>query len=396
MVASGKMHLIGADQLHGFERRLTPDIYPSAFKWTPNWRDYREHGIANDKACLIEDDIGLCEWSHQLDYDTNVQAQALGFLRSRGSSPEAAERPFCLLVSFTHPHPPYRIAKEFWDLYEGVEIGLPKTYQEVVNCQSQMDRWLYEYEGTPENLVQDTDRMYKLRRAYYGMVSFVDAQVAELMETLGTQGLRDNTAVIFTSDHGDLLCDRQLIEKRSFYEWSSRIPLIASFPRRWATGVTCVEPVSLIDFFPTLTEFADTLEPNDIDGRSFLELLENPRAEDPERIVISEYHGEGVKAPCFMARKGTFKYVYIHGHESQLFDLAKDPEETQNLAGQPAFSTIETSLREEILNRFNPDAIAADVQQSQKERILMQHAMDEGKPTNWDYEPCLDPSKSHV
>lgn len=398
VVASGKMHLIGADQLHGFERRLTTDIYPSTFKWTPSWQGYQKNGIANDKAKLVDEGrIGVCDWSRQLDYDTEVQFRALEFLWSRRPTADtASDRPFCLLVSYTHPHPPYQITPEYWNMYEGAEVEMPAVSDGVMHCQSQMDRWLYEYEGVPKEIVQDTDRMYTLRRTYYGMVSFVDAQVAELIETLEKCGLRDNTAIVFTADHGDMLCKRQLIEKRAFYESSARIPLIASFPKDWATGATCAEPVSLIDIFPTLVEFTDAPALIDADGQSFLSLLDSPRADRPERVVISEYHGEGVAAPCFMARKGMFKYVYIYGHEPQLFDLENDPEETNNLAGKQSFSEIETSLREELLSRFDPEAIAADVKRNQAERILMQGAMNEGEHTTWDYQPFFDETERYV
>ena len=383
VAVSGKMHLVGADQLHGFEHRLTPDIYPTGFAWTPSWDGYTDKGIVNDKGHMVEEKwIGVREWSHQLNYDTDVQNQAIEFLRTRGDSENEESRPFCLLVSFTHPHPPYLITQEFWDMYEDAEIDMPNVSEDVMSCRSQMDRWLYEYEGVSEEALRDKERMYTLRRTYYGMVSYVDAQVAELVNTLEQNGLDHNTAIIFTSDHGDMLCDRQLIEKRTFYEWSCRIPLIASFPDQWATDAACSVPVSLVDLFPTLTEFTGASKPVDVDGTSFLELLQQPD-QDQNRIVYSEYHCEGVKAPCFMARKGTMKYVYIHGADPQLFDLSTDPREVCDLAGDPKFRAIEDELREEILNRFDPAAIADDVIRSQAERILMHRAMNEGQPTKW-------------
>ncbi len=108
-VVSGKLHLVGADQLHGFERRLTADIYPSAFNWTPDWRDYKENGIKNQKGKSVEEKrIGVRNRTRQLDYDSETQSRALEFLRSaRKGAGKRDSRPFCLLVSFTHPHPPY-------------------------------------------------------------------------------------------------------------------------------------------------------------------------------------------------------------------------------------------------------------------------------------------------
>jgi len=394
-VAAGKLHLVGADQLHGFERRLTRDIYPSTFKWTPDWRDYKQNGIKNQKASELEENkIGVRNRTKQLDYDNETRSRAIDFLRSRhvGAKPPDS-RPFCLLVSFTHPHPPYLITPEYWNLYEGAEIEIPKLSKEVQACRSQMDRWMLQYEGVADGVVKDIERMRTLRRTYYGMVSYVDGLVGELLKTLEECGLREDTAVLFTADHGDMLCERQLIEKRSFYEWSARVPLIASYPKRWAKGRTRSEPVSLIDVFPTLVEFTKAPAPNNIDGRSFLNLLEGKKDEGPERVVLSEYHSEGVAAPCFMVRRGKFKYVYIHGHDTQLFDLERDPNEVQNLVGWPEFGGLETSLRAEIRKHFAPEKIEKDVYESQAERILMQKAMDEGQPTVWDYQPLTDASK---
>jgi len=397
MVASGKLHLIGADQLHGFERRLTTDIYPSSFKWTPSWEEDATSGIQNDKAALTEStEIGVRPWTDQLDYDSEVQFRALEFLRSRGATGGADARPFCLLVSYTHPHPPYQITPEYWQAYEDAQIEIPELADEVVGCQSQMDRWLLRYEGVPAEALEDRDRMYTLRRTYYGMVSYVDALVGELLETLEARGLGDNTAIIFTADHGDMLCERQLIEKRSFYEWSARIPMIASFPGRWAAGTSCASPVSLVDVFPTLVELTGAPAPIDIDGTSFLPLLDSPEGDCPDRMAIGEYHCEGVAAPCFMVRKGRHKYIHIHGHDPQLFDLVQDPLEVRNLAGGDEVSGTEAELRDEVLNRFDPDAIAAQVASSQSERLLMQRAMQEGHPTAWDYQPFFDATKSHT
>ncbi len=396
VVASGKMHLVGADQLHGFERRLTTDIYPSTLKWTPSWRGDDEGGLRNKKGALAQR-AGVCDWSGQLDYDTETQFRALEFLRSRRRTRRKQHpRPFCLLVSYTHPHSPYLITRKYWDLYEGAEIDTPELSEQIEASRTQMDRWLLQYEGVAREVVQDQEQMRTLRRAYYGMVSYVDAQVSELLDVLESCGLREDAAILFTSDHGDMLCERQLIEKRAFYEWSARIPLIASYPKRWAKNVTCAEPVSLIDVFPTLVEFTGAEEPIATDGRSFLNLLEGRNDDGPERVAISEYHCEGVLAPCFMVRKGAFKYVYVHGHEPQLFDLESDPSEMRNLAAQAEFRKVESALREEVMRRFDPDAIAADVRRSQAERILMQKAMDCGRRTTWDYQPPSDAASTYI
>jgi choline-sulfatase len=122
---AGKMHFVGPDQLHGFEERLTPDIYPADFAWIPNWEapderiDWWYHNMLSVKQA------GIAEATNQLDYDDEVAFHALRFLRDQARS--AGRRPFFLTVSFTHPHDPYAIRSEYWDRYEDREIDLPRV-----------------------------------------------------------------------------------------------------------------------------------------------------------------------------------------------------------------------------------------------------------------------------
>jgi choline-sulfatase len=176
-----------------------------------------------------------------------------------------------------------------------------------------------------------------------------------------------------------MLAEKAMVQKRTFYECSARIPLLV----RWPDGRTGVEtrPVSLLDVAPTILDLlgAERLE---MDGGSLLE---------PEGTVFSEYHVEKVRAPCFMVRRGDMKYVYIHEHGEQLFDLASDPGEWTNLAG-----THDTKeYRDMILDRFDPDAIARHGAESVRRRELIARAMAK-TPTRWDYSPFFDATKQYV
>jgi choline-sulfatase len=155
------------------------------------------------------------------------------------------------------------------------------------------------------------------------------------------------------------------------------------------------EPVSLIDLLPTLLDLAG-VPPEQrlpVDGRSLVGLLEG--SDGIERPVLSEYHLEKVKAPCFMVRKGRYKYIYIHGHGSQLFDLEADPGEWHNLAGQPGVQELEAALRGLILGRFDPDKIEVDGAASVARRLVIKAAM-ERNDTHWDYQPYFDATRQYV
>jgi choline-sulfatase len=258
-----------------------------------------------------------------------------------------------------------------------------------------MDRWLNEVHETDQVDLDSPANLIQLRRSYYGLVTYIDRKVGELLAALEQTGQRDNTVVVFTSDHGDMLAERRMVQKRSFYEWSARIPLIVHDPREQAGGRRVARPVSLLDLAPTLLDLAGVPggERLPLDGTSLLGPLAGD--ESGERIVFSEYHVEKVRAPCFMVRRGRHKYVYIHGHGSQLFDLEADPQEWNDLAGRTESRGLERELRALILARFDPDRIAADGAASLGRRELIRRAM-ERNDTHWDFFPFFDASKQYV
>jgi choline-sulfatase len=217
-----------------------------------------------------------------------------------------------------------------------------------------MDRNLNAYHGTQRYDLRDPDGLYRLRRAYYGLVSYMDHKVGELLDALEATGAADHTVVVFASDHGDMLCEREMVQKRCFYEWSCRVPLIVRFPDGWKAGTTCTTPVSLIDLLPTFSELArvNNLLPHD--GNSLIPLLNEP---DEDRLIFAQAH-EAVGMPCIMARQGRFKYNYIHGYDPQLFDLDADPGEWENIASDPTYSQTAAGMRRMILDRFKPEQMA--------------------------------------
>lgn len=252
---------------------------------------------------------------------------------------------------------------------------------------SRMECWLHGFQGLGPADAADGEFLRRLHRAYYAMVTYIDEKVDELLGALSDVGVKDRTAVIFASDHGDMLGQRRQVQKRLFYEWSARVPLIGSFPSAWPPGRAISAPVSLLDLFGTLTDLAGAAPPIDVDGCSLLVVLAGDEPADAARIVFSEYHGEGVAAPCFMARQGRFKYVCAYGHDEQLFDLEADPEERCDLSGRAETRDAQARLRAAVLDRFDPDAIAADLPRSRRERRLMRDAMTRGRATRWDYRP---------
>ncbi|MCB2001465.1 MAG: sulfatase-like hydrolase/transferase, partial [Rhodoferax sp.] len=200
---SGKMHFCGPDQLHGYEERLTSDIYPADYGWAVNWDapDVRASWYHNMSSVL---QAGPCVRSNQLDFDEEVVFKANQYLFDHVRN--TPEQPFCLTVSMTHPHDPYTIPAAFWDLYDGVEIPMPVVDIAQDRQDPHSERILKVIDLWGKSMPEEAVR--RARRAYFGACSYIDANIGKLMKTLTDCGLRDDTIVVFSGDHGDMLGER--------------------------------------------------------------------------------------------------------------------------------------------------------------------------------------------
>lgn len=380
---AGKMHFIGPDQLHGFENRLTSDIYPGDFGWSVNWDkpDERQEWFHNMSSVL---QAGPCVRSNQLDYDEEVMYKSTQYLYDHVRKGDK-ERPFCLTVSLTHPHDPYAITEDYWDRYEDVDIPLPKVNidqdsqdshsQRLMKC---IDLW---DNPVPEEAIR------RARRAYYGSCSYVDDQVGKLVKVLKDCKLDKNTIVVFSGDHGDMLGERGLWYKMSWHENSARVPLIINYPPRF-TPRRVKESVSTMDLLPTLVDLSGGRMDSSlsIDGESLYPALCGHRTKDE---VIGEYMGEGTISPVMMIRRGKWKYTCSLVDLPQLFDLEKDPQELHNVADseEPEYKKAAAAFAEEASRRWDLQKIHDDVLQSQRMRRLCWNALKKGRFESWDYQP---------
>ena len=148
-----------------------------------------------------------------------------------------------------------------------------------------------------------------------------------------------------------------------------------------------------MDLAATILDLAGVEESLPLDGEGLLDLMDSRYTD--QREIFAEMHTAGVFATCFMIRKGRFKYNYTHQHDTQLFDLAEDPEEWTNLAGTPEYRAVEEQLKAGILAQFDPDQIEKDVSESLLKRRLIREAM-RASNTNWDYSPHFDATRQFV
>ncbi|MEO0486374.1 MAG: choline-sulfatase [Pseudomonadota bacterium] len=390
---SGKMHFVGPDQMHGFEDRVTTDIYPSDFAWTPDWANHAEridkwyHNMSTVK------ESGPAVATFQTDYDDEVEFAARRWLIDRGRDRAAGDpSPFCLVASFIHPHDPYVAKPEFWDLYTDEEMDLPEPFE--IGEHDPFGRRVMD--GIEASTVPLTEaEMRRARRAYLANVSYFDSKVGALVKTLDDMGELDNTLIVVTADHGDMLGERGLWYKMTFFEHSVRVPMILAGP-----GVAVGEvsnACSLVDLLPTFIDVAggdESMFGEPVDGRSLMPLARGEAASEDE--AIAEYCAEMTPWPVYMIRRGTLKYIHCEVDPPQLYDLARDPSERVNRASDPDYAEAARAFAAEVTQRWDSATLRADIMRTQRSRFALNAAMQAGASEDWDYNPPRHASQEYV
>jgi len=384
---AGKMHFIGHDQLHGLDYRMALEsdystgfntqAYAIAYSWekpprgNPVGVDWMGPSYVNSEK--------WDDYPRHYDDDQTTHQAALEYLA--GKRPGGS--PFFCCVSYHAPHNPFWIPERFKEPFRDKELPLPSIPDGIDTCHGPMDDWLNTFHYVPEvrDAMMREDNLRWLYETYYGMVNYLDQCVGELLDALQANGLAQDTAIVLTGDHGDMLAHRGMLQKRYLYERSVRVPLIFALPGRWQEGQRVSQPVSLVDLFPTFAEMGQAPVPANLPGSSLLPTVSDGSAPE-DRPVFCEYHGEGVHAPCFAVRSGDLKYIYVHGHEERLYNVAEDPDEFSNLIAQTEHTKDVSRLREELLRRFDPDSIAEKALVSQRNRGYILDCSQRGRRNN--------------
>ena len=395
-------------------------------------------------------DAGPVVRTNQLDFDDEVVYKSTQYLYDHVRFRNG--QPFSLTVSMTHPHDPYNMTKDYWDMYEDVEIPLPQTpafpqeeqdphTKRLLKC---IDLWGKEM---PE------DKIRTARRSYFSACTYVDTKIGQLLKVLEDCGLAEDTIIVFTGDHGDMLGERGLWYKMNWYEGAARVPMIVHAPSRYQAK-RVKENVSTMDLLPTFVSMiGSSVHPGlTMDGVSLIPYITGEPGLKTD-TVLGEYMGEGTQSPLVMIRRGPWKFVYSPLDPPQLFNLENDPQELVNLAAGyaatlpsrvdaikgearkipeglpptppngPTFNfnpsalifpdlpqtapntnneakkdlpSIIDSFMQEVATRWDFDAMTADVLESQRRRRLVYSALTKGVPTIWDYAPSVDASALYV
>ena len=391
---AGKMHFVGPDQKHGFEDRITTDIYPSDFAWTPDWEAHDERIDKWYHNMQTVKESGMAQATFQIDYDDEVGFAARRWLfdYARNKSQGNTE-PFAMVASFIHPHDPYVARPEWWGLYTDDQID-PPAYPLTAEQQDPFSKRVMD--GIEASTIALSDEeVIRARRAYFANVSYFDSKIGLLVKTLEETGELDNTVVIVTADHGDMLGERGLWYKMNFFEHSARIPLVMAGPGLSTTTVP--NACSLVDMLPTMIDIAggdQSMFGEPVDGRS---LLPGARGEkNPVDEAIGEYCAEMTPYPVFMIRRGALKYIHCDFDPPQLYDLSKDPMEKVNLAKSPDYATAANEFAAEVAERWDSETLRNNIISTQKSRHTLHAAMQAGAGEHWDYNPPSDASQQYV
>lgn len=286
------------------------------------------------------------------DYSTDVLTnKAIDFIQ------ENSQQPFFLLLNVYSPHQPYLFANRHKDLFKNYEGAFtpyrPKNYFE--EDITDKPAWLNAFEPPKQDYVE---KVYQ--RMLRSLMSADDA-VANIVQTLESENIRQNTIIIFMSDNGFALGDHRLVGKACPYESCLKIPLVVSYPDKIPASFSDANLILNLDIAPTLLELAGASTTSIIDGQSFMPLFSQPSTPFREGFLIEQYQDDGEdrsmtsRVPAYVGYRTTeWKYVeYITG-EQELYNLIEDPYEMTNLASLPEYASVIDKLKQQIEQTRNP------------------------------------------
>ncbi|MDD9910057.1 MAG: sulfatase-like hydrolase/transferase [Ahrensia sp.] len=284
-------------------------------------------------------------------YDSAVVERSCDWFRQRSGK---ESRPWCLYVGLVAPHFPLVVPHEFYKLYP--HEGLPPAKLHPSQGHG-LHPWVERQNAIApsEDQFRDADERLAAMASYYGLCSWLDHNVGRILTALEETGLSENTTVVYTSDHGDNVGARGLWGKSNMYEEAVAVPMIMAGPD--IDVGECHTPVSLLDLSATIVDHFGTRLPENGPGMPLPDIAS--RSEDDQRVVFSEYHAAGAVSGAFMIRKGDWKYIHYVGFEPELFDLAHDLQELQNLAGEPGCAGKLEELDEALRAICDPDSVDA-------------------------------------
>ncbi len=324
--AFGKMHVIGEtdDRDLGFTHRglryYTYDLRDyiqavgeeKANRYRSPYQEFRRESYNPTNRPLDLEDADV--------FDKLVVDRAIEFLQ--GAGPDR----FFLFVGLEKPHPSWYAPKEYHDLYSPADAVVPEDYNQPLENvpDSMIKRQKY-----LESHTYSEEEVRNCIAAYYANVSYLDSEFGRLLSAIERLKLNENTLIVYTTDHGEILFEHGWVQKHCFFESAVTVPLILANSSILAAGKNQDGIVSLLDLFPTLMDLFGLDRPSGLEGESLIPLIQGA-SDISERAAYSEYYW--TCDPSRMIRTPGWKYIYTQGELPQLYDMKNDPGERQNLA----------------------------------------------------------------
>jgi len=389
-ILNGKMHFVGPDLMHGFERRDfadKPDPWKQKLsnpvRGAVDWR--REP----QKTFPLREKFETCgpRKPDKKEADAGICRETVRFLTEEC---EDRERPFFYVSSMHRPHYAFTPSQEKLEKYLGKVSppNVPEGHLAALHPVNQALRRHYDVIDLPEELT------LRARAAYFALIDEMDERVGLILAALEQSGRAQDTIVLFTADHGDMAGEHGMWFKCVLYDQSSRVPFIVRWPGVVQPGTRKKEVISLVDLMPTLAEMAGAPCDCVMDGQSFVPLLRGS-ATDWKNSAICEFYGEGLNHPVRMLRWGKYKLNWLVGYEPELFDMEADPGEFENLAARPEHKETLERLKQKLFEGWDPAETEARVRRNQQDRLLIGAARRALNQRNLTYRINGDPLPLH-
>ncbi len=291
--------------------------------------------------------------SENEDYEALVTDHAIKFLENNST------KTFFLGVSFKKPHFPFMCHQKYFDLYKDI-VDMPEVTPDMIEALSINEKKTIEKYKLDE---MSSAEIKHARAMYYGMVTYIDEQFGRVLEKLNELGLRENTIIVYTSDHGEMAGEHGLWYKNSFLEASVAAPLIFSYPKTLPVNKKINASSMLLDIFPTLCDLSDIGQPNDLEGKSLLPLMNGiENADNSDRVAYSEMYRSSTG---IMVRKGKWKYIRYNSEKEYLYDIDTDPREINNLINSTQHQAIIRELSTLASAKFRKKYAAENLTEKQ-------------------------------
>ncbi len=318
-----------------YQNQLSRGLDVRGFQWAGS---YPLNGLESVKALSQppknprEFDWGALDKPEHETGDGQLVEWAARFLA------EPSETPFFLAAGIYRPHLPFYAPRKFFEMYPLEEIALPAVKSDDLEDLPPAGKAMAAGRAADYELVRRSGKYRELLQAYLASVSFADAMVGRLLDALDSSPAVDNTIIVFWSDHGWHLGEKQRLHKMSLWERSTRVPLIVVAPGVAAVGERCDQPIGAIDIFPTLNQLCGLSTVSELDGQSLVPLLRQTTVEWYRPTLTS--YGFGNHA----LRSQRWRYIRYANGDEELYDHANDQHEWTNLAADARFDTVKSEM----------------------------------------------------